>query len=98
VTPARPPDEATAAQRLDNRGVPCALGLLRVRDTMSDLSAGDTLVIESRDRFAPIEIPLWAERAGHRVLAVEATGRWPRRAHRITIRKRSPGAAAPRSH
>lgn len=79
---------ATSTTVLDNRRVPCALGLLRIRDVMAELADGDLLEVVSLDRFAPVEIPLWAERAGHDVLEVSSSGRWPRRGHRFRLRKR----------
>lgn len=79
----------TTAGVLDNRRVPCALGLIRLRQTMEQMAPGEKVVVLSRDRFAPIEIPLWAERAGHQLLAVERAGIWPTRVHRIRLRKAS---------
>lgn len=72
---------------LDNRRVPCATGLIRARRRMAELVTGDVLEVHSRDRFAPFELPLWAERDGHEVLSVHRDGRWPRRTFRIAIRK-----------
>lgn len=72
---------------LDNRRVPCATGLIRARRRMAGLAAGDVLEVHSRDRFAPFELPLWAERDGHEVLTVHRDGRWLRRTFRIAIRK-----------
>lgn len=73
---------------LDNRGVPCATGLLRVRDTIAQLDDGQLLDVRSRDRFAPVEIPLWAERAGHEVISITSSRRWLRQTHRIVLRRR----------
>lgn len=56
---------------LDNRKIPCAVGLIKAARLMADLEPGTVLEIWSRDRFAPWEIPLWAETAGH---SVEALG------------------------
>lgn len=75
---------------LDNRRVPCALGLIRLRQTMEQTTPGEEVVVLSRDRFASIEIPLWAERAGHQVLAMERTGIWPVRRHQIRLRTGGP--------
>ena len=79
---------------LDNRKVPCATGLIRARHRMADLASGDVLVVLSRDRFTPYELPLWAERDGHEVVAVHRDGRRPRRTFRIMIRKRQPSRQA----
>jgi len=52
---------------LDNRRTPCAVGLIRAARMMDGLPAGTVMEIWTRDRFAPMEIPLWAERDGHEV-------------------------------
>lgn len=63
---------------LDNRRTPCAVGLIKAARTMADLPPGTILEIWSRDRFAPMEIPIWAERDGHAVRNLGMSGRWPR--------------------
>lgn len=73
---------------LDNRGTSCALGLARVRQRMEQIALGDMLEVTSRDRFAPFEIPAWAERAGHELIGRRQVGRWWFAAHVITLRKR----------
>ncbi|WP_277050922.1 sulfurtransferase TusA family protein [Ruania albidiflava] len=64
---------------LDNRRTPCAVGLIRADETIGDLAPGTVLEIWSKDRFAPMEIPLWAERDGHRVHLRGRAGWWPLR-------------------
>lgn len=82
---------------LDNRATPCAVGLIRARERMETLQAGDRLVVLSHDRFAPVELPLWAERAGHDVLDVARDRRFVRALHRITLRKAgAPTGPSPR--
>lgn len=71
---------------LDNRSTPCAVGLIRAAEQIRGLKAGQVLEILSRDRFAPMEVPLWAERDGHEVVHVEKVGRWPRTHFRFRIR------------
>lgn len=78
-------DPGTAV--LDNRSTPCATGLIRTRARMAELPPGDLLVVLSHDRFAPVELPLWAERHGHEVVRVEREWRFPRTLHRITLRR-----------
>jgi len=73
--------------RLDNRGTSCALGLARVRQSMDRLAIGDVLEVTSRDRFAPYEIPTWAERAGHELVDRRRRGWGWFATHVITIRK-----------
>lgn len=85
--PTRPVTVGSDEHLLDNRGVPCALGLIRLRQTMETMVDGQVVVVLSRDRFAPIEIPLWAERVGHTLLATDRAGAWPRRTHWFRLRK-----------
>lgn len=77
---------------LDNRATPCAIGLIRAAERMTAMAPGSTLEIWSRDHFAPMEIPLWAERDGHQVLSHRRGGRWPRRYHAFVVRRPSGGA------
>ncbi|GAB3815947.1 hypothetical protein GCM10028820_14380 [Tessaracoccus terricola] len=82
-----------AVTLLDNRAAPCAVGLIRADRLMRTLSEGDVLEVLSRDRFAPMEVPLWAETEGHVVEARERTGIWPRRYWRFRIRNVARAAA-----
>lgn len=61
---------------LDNRRTPCAVGLIKAARTMAELPGGTVLEIWSRDRFAPMEIPIWAQRDGHDVRQLESQGHW----------------------
>lgn len=62
---------------LDNRRTPCAVGLITAARRMAELPPGTILEIWSRDRFAPMEVPIWAERDGHHVVSQGRSGRWP---------------------
>ncbi len=70
---------------LDNRRTPCAVGLIRASGTMAGVTRGTTLDILTRDRFAKVEIPLWARRAGHSTPAIARAGRWPFRYWVFTV-------------
>jgi TusA-related sulfurtransferase len=70
---------------LDNRRTPCAVGLIHAAQRMLDLQPGARLEIWSRDMFAPIEIPLWAERDAYRVESHTRAGMWPRRYHVFVV-------------
>jgi TusA-related sulfurtransferase len=72
---------------LDNRQTPRAVGLTRAATRMRELSPGALLEIWSRDHFAPMEIPLWAERDGYKVVIRSRAGAWPRRYHVFVITK-----------
>ncbi len=91
---AAPGGEAVTAGRvlLDNRSTPCAVGLIKAAQVIRGLAAGTVVEIWSRDRFAPMEIPLWAERDGHAVFMRGQEGRWPLRHYVFEVTK---GAGAP---
>ncbi|MGH8829244.1 MAG: sulfurtransferase TusA family protein [Jiangellaceae bacterium] len=72
---------------LDIRHTPRAIGLIRAATRMRELSPGALLEIWSRDHFAPMEIPLWAERDGYKVVIRSRAGAWPRRYHVFVITK-----------
>ncbi len=75
------PAESTVAGRqlLDNRATQCAVGLIKAARTMQELPDGAELEIWSRDRFSPMEIPIFAEREGYAVQQLPSRGRWPGR-------------------
>lgn len=62
---------------LDNRRTPCAVGLIRATGVIAKVPSGEVLEIHTRDRFAPVEIPLWATRSGHSEPVVRKEGSWP---------------------
>ena len=72
---------------LDNRSTPCAVGLIKAARLMATLPVGTTMEIWSRDRFAPREIPMWAERDGHDVHDLGMAGHWPKRHYVFEVRK-----------
>lgn len=59
--------ETASRHLMDNRRTPCAVGLIKAARTMAGLPSGTVMEIWSRDRFAPVEIPLWAAKDGHQV-------------------------------
>ena len=81
--------EPTTGERvlLDNRKIPCAVGLIKAARTLEGLPVGTVLEIWSKDRFAPMEIPLWAETDGHKVAARGLRGRWPNRHYVFEVTK-----------
>lgn len=74
-------------EQLDNRQVPCAIGLITAQRRMRELSRSTVLEILSRDRFAPMEITVWAQRDGHAIESMTRAGVWPLRHHVIRVRK-----------
>jgi len=84
--PAAPPATTRATTRdaggestvhkLDNRATPCSLGLLRVKERLSEIPLGDSLEVVTRDRFAPYEVPAWVERQGLELASLTRSGFW----------------------
>ena len=50
---------------VDARGLACPLPLTMAKRAMAGLAAGETLVVLSTDREAPIDLSAWAAAAGH---------------------------------
>lgn len=82
-----PGESAEPRVLLDNRSTPCAVGLIKAARTMAGLPVGTVLEIWSRDRFAPMEIPIWAESDGHEVHALGMQGQWPNRHYVFEVKK-----------
>lgn len=72
---------------LDNRNVTCSLGLMRVRQKLSELPLGDMLEVRTRDRFAPYEVPAWVERVGLEMAFQRRKGFWLFATYVFCIRK-----------
>lgn len=70
---------------LDNRRAPCAVGLIRADNRMLELQPGTQLEIWSRDVFAPMEVKLWAEKAGYEMNSHTKRGLWPHRYHVFVV-------------
>lgn len=68
---------ADGAVLLDNRRAPCAIGLIKAAKLMAALPPGAVLEIWSKDRFAPIEVTVWAERERYGIDRLPDLGRWP---------------------
>lgn len=73
--------------RLDNRGTPCSLGLIRVKQRLAELALGDALEVVTRDRFAPYEVPLWVENNGLELISLKRSGLWIFATTTFVIRK-----------
>lgn len=72
---------------LDNRNVACSLGLVRVRQKLSEVALGDMLEVRTRDRFAPYEVPAWVERVGLEMAFQRRIGFWLFATYVFGIRK-----------
>jgi len=59
---------------LDARGVPCPLPLLRTKQALSGLAAGQVLRVLATDAAAPRDFAAYAEATGHTLLRVDQVG------------------------
>jgi tRNA 2-thiouridine synthesizing protein A len=57
---------------LDARGVPCPLPLLRTKQALSGLAAGQVLRVLATDAAAPRDFAAYAEATGHVLLQTES--------------------------
>jgi TusA-related sulfurtransferase len=73
--------------QLDNRGTSCALGLLKVRQVLSEVPLGDVVEVQTRDKFAQYEVPAWVERAGLELTFQKRSGFWLFCTYNFGIRK-----------
>ncbi|MEN8005748.1 MAG: sulfurtransferase TusA family protein [Candidatus Krumholzibacteriota bacterium] len=49
----------------------CGDFIIDLREVMTDLEPGATLMVASRDAGAPVEIPAWCRLTGHKLIAAE---------------------------
>ena len=56
---------------LDARGVPCPLPLLKTKQALSGLAAGQVLRVLATDAAAPRDFAAYAEATGHSLLQTE---------------------------
>jgi tRNA 2-thiouridine synthesizing protein A len=86
------PVSAAAVRRLDVIGMFCPLPILLAAREMRHMAAGERLEIVGDDRAILEDMPVWCERAGHRLVEmVEREGR-------VTslVEKGAPGGGAVR--
>lgn len=76
-----------AVHRLDNRGLACALGLVKVKQVLAQIPLGDTVEVRTRDKFAPYEVPAWVEREGLELAHERRAGFWIFSTYEFAIRK-----------
>ena len=60
------------ARTIDARGSFCPGPLMELIRGIREAQVGDVLAILSSDRGSKIDIPKWIEKAGHRLIALEA--------------------------
>lgn len=57
---------------VDARGSFCPGPLMELIRAVRETQIGDVIAVLSSDRGSKVDIPKWVEKAGHRLLAVEA--------------------------
>ncbi len=72
---------------VDNRGIPCTLGIFKVMRAMEQVPSGAILAVLSTDRSSKNDLGKWASRMGHQILACEEIGGPLRSVFRFIIRK-----------
>ena len=66
-------EPATTMNRtIDARGSFCPGPLMELIRAIRESEVGTTICVRSSDRGSRIDIPKWIEKAGHRLIAVEA--------------------------
>lgn len=53
---------------LDARGLLCPMPVVKAGQTIRDMKAGEILKILTTDRGAVVDVPAWADDAGHKVI------------------------------
>ncbi|MDY7082589.1 MAG: sulfurtransferase TusA family protein [Halobacteria archaeon] len=86
-------DSVEPRRTVDNRGVGCANGIVKVKRALEDLSDGDVLEILSTDRRAKKEYPRLADETPHELISIDETG-LVRKKYTVLLRIRSDGGAA----
>ena len=73
-----PVEESTVSTVVDNRGMLCAQGILRLMRTMLTVAPTGVVKVLSSDPAAEHDYPAWCRNTGHRFLGHrrEADGRW----------------------
>ena len=66
-------EAADALLKLDLRGLKCPLPVLKTRKKMASLAVGDTIVVETTDPLAGIDIPHFCAEDGHVLLSQDKT-------------------------
>jgi tRNA 2-thiouridine synthesizing protein A len=57
---------------IDARGSYCPGPLMELIRGIRESSVGDVIAVRSTDKGSKIDIPKWVEKAGHRLVALEA--------------------------
>ena len=74
LTEARPAETAGTpiTRTVDARGSFCPGPLMELIRAIRESSVGDVIAVRSSDSGSKIDIPKWVEKAGHRLVSVQA--------------------------
>ena len=64
--------QPAVTRTIDARGSFCPGPLMELIRGIRESQVGDILAVRSSDKGSRIDIPKWVEKAGHRLIAVEA--------------------------
>ncbi len=64
--------EKTVTRTIDARGSFCPGPLMELIRAMKEGEVGDVIAVLSADKGSKTDIPKWVEKAGHRLVALEA--------------------------
>lgn len=62
----------TITRTVDARGSFCPGPLMELIRAIREAQVGDVIAVYSSDRGSKVDIPKWVEKAGHRLVALEA--------------------------
>jgi tRNA 2-thiouridine synthesizing protein A len=62
-----------ATRLIDARGSFCPGPLMELIRAIRESSVGDVIAVRSSDRGSRIDIPKWVEKAGHKLVGLDAT-------------------------
>jgi tRNA 2-thiouridine synthesizing protein A len=65
-------NDLVIARTIDARGTYCPGPLMELIRAIREAEDGEIIVVLSSDRGSRLDIPRWAEKAGHRVVRLEA--------------------------
>lgn len=62
----------TVTRTIDARGSYCPGPLMELIRSIKEANVGDVLAVYSSDKGSRTDIPKWVQKAGHRLVAIEA--------------------------
>lgn len=65
-------ETAPAARLIDARGSFCPGPLMELIRAIREAQVGDVLIVRSSDKGSKTDIPKWIEKAGHKLISVNA--------------------------